>query len=76
MLATYAYPVVGALPVGEIDTNHVVEILQPIWTEKSECQTAFKRAPKNEEATLNLNLRGHYWMPITPKMECDLRGRH
>jgi integrase len=35
-LATYAYPVIGALPVDAIDTNHVVQILMPIWTEKNE----------------------------------------
>jgi len=35
-LTTYAYPIAGALSVGEIDTGHVTKILQPIWTEKAE----------------------------------------
>jgi integrase len=35
-LATYAYPVIGDLPVAEIDTPHVLKILEPIWQEKTE----------------------------------------
>ncbi len=35
-LATYAYPVCGDLPVGEIDTATVMKILKPIWYEKTE----------------------------------------
>jgi len=35
-LSTYAYPVVGELPVAEIDTAHVLQILEPIWKAKPE----------------------------------------
>ena len=35
-LATYAYPVIGKLPVAAIDTGLVVRVLQPIWHEKPE----------------------------------------
>lgn len=35
-LATYAYPVIGDLPVANIDTPHVLKILEPIWKEKTE----------------------------------------
>lgn len=35
-LRTYASPVIGQLHVQEIETEHVLEILQPIWTTKSE----------------------------------------
>jgi integrase len=35
-LATYAYPVVGKLSVAAIDTAHVMRILEPIWSEKTE----------------------------------------
>ena len=31
-LATYALPVLGALPLQTIDTNLVVQVLEPIWT--------------------------------------------
>jgi integrase len=35
-LATYAFPVIGRLPVAAIDTGLVIRVLQPIWTEKTE----------------------------------------
>ena len=35
-LATYAYPIMGAVPVGEVTTDHVVEVLTPIWSTKNE----------------------------------------
>lgn len=35
-LATYAEPVIGALPVSSIDTTMVLKIIEPIWTEKPE----------------------------------------
>lgn len=35
-LTTYAFPVIGDLPVSTIDTTHVLKVLEPIWTEKTE----------------------------------------
>ena len=35
-IRTYAEPVIGRLPVNEVTTKHVVKILRPIWTTKSE----------------------------------------
>jgi integrase len=35
-LDTYADPVIGSLPVGEIDTAVVLKVLQPIWNAKTE----------------------------------------
>jgi integrase len=35
-LTTYAYPVIGKLPVDAIDTGMVTQILEPIWTTKNE----------------------------------------
>lgn len=35
-LVTYVYPVIGDLPVAEIETAHVLRILEPIWKEKAE----------------------------------------
>jgi len=35
-LATYAEPIIGHLPASEVTTAHILEILQPIWTEKTE----------------------------------------
>jgi integrase len=30
-LATYAYPIIGDLPVSLIETDHVLRVLEPIW---------------------------------------------
>jgi integrase len=35
-LATYAQPILGAVPVADIDTNMVLRVLQPIWNAKTE----------------------------------------
>lgn len=35
-LETYAYPSIGALPIGDIDTGLVLRVLEPIWTTKTE----------------------------------------
>ncbi|RDK01632.1 tyrosine-type recombinase/integrase [Paraburkholderia lacunae] len=35
-LTTYAYPTIGKLLVRHVDRSHVVEVLEPIWTTKTE----------------------------------------
>jgi integrase len=35
-LKTYPYPVFGNLPVAEVDTPHVLKVLEPIWREVPE----------------------------------------
>ena len=35
-LETYVYPLIGHLPVAAITTDHVMEILKPIWNTKNE----------------------------------------
>lgn len=35
-LETYAYPIIGSLLVRDVDDAHVLEILNPIWTTKTE----------------------------------------
>ncbi len=42
-LETYAYPVIGKLPVAEITPGHVMAILQPIWNEKRETARRVKQ---------------------------------
>ena len=39
MLATYASPVIGALPVADVDTALVVKVLAPVWNIKNETAT-------------------------------------
>ena len=35
-LATYAFPIIGNLPVSEIDIGIVLKVIEPIWSEKPE----------------------------------------
>jgi hypothetical protein len=35
-LETYAYPIIGGLPIAEIDRGLVLDVLRPIWTSKNE----------------------------------------
>lgn len=35
-LATYVYPVIGEMAVADIDTPHVLQVLEPIWKAKPE----------------------------------------
>ncbi len=35
-LATYAYPVIGDMPISEVGTADVLRVLRPIWTAKPE----------------------------------------
>lgn len=41
-LSTYASPVIGALPVAEVDTDLVVKVLAPIWNTKNETATRLR----------------------------------
>ena len=38
-LATYASPIIGALPVAEVNTDLVVKVLKPMWHDKTETAT-------------------------------------
>jgi hypothetical protein len=38
-LKTYAEPVLGAMPVSEIDVSAVMRVLEPIWASKTETAT-------------------------------------
>lgn len=35
-LTTYAYPIIGNLAVSDIDTGHIIKILEPIWATKTD----------------------------------------
>lgn len=41
-LATYAYPVIGKILVRDVDQTHVLQILEPIWTTKTETATRLR----------------------------------
>ncbi len=38
-LETYAYPVLGNMGVADIDTSHILRVLEPIWSSKTETAT-------------------------------------
>lgn len=38
-LVTYAFPTIGSMPVSDIETEHVLTILKPIWNTKTETAT-------------------------------------
>ncbi len=42
-LALHAYPAIGAMPVGDVTSGHVLDILKPIWTPKRETARRVKR---------------------------------
>jgi integrase len=49
-LKQYVYPLIGNLPVAEIDTAHVLRCIRPIWTDK---QVTADRVRARIEAVLN-----------------------
>lgn len=57
-LKTYAYPVIGTLPVQSIDTALVMKVLDPIWSTKSE--TASRVRGRIESVIDTAKARGEY----------------
>lgn len=56
-LDTYVYPVIGDLPVAEIETAHVLTILEPIW--KSKAETASRIRGRIETVLDSAKARGY-----------------
>jgi integrase len=46
-LKTYAYPVIGTLPVATVDLPHILKILEPIWHTKTETATRVRMRIEN-----------------------------
>jgi len=46
-LETYAYPVIGQVHVAEVKVSHVLKILQPIWTTKTETASRVRGRMEN-----------------------------
>lgn len=46
-LAAYAYPQFGDLPVGDVTTEHVLEVLRPIWNTKPETASRLRGRIEN-----------------------------
>ena len=67
-LRDYAYPIMGDLPVGHVDTGFVMQVLQPLWTVKT--QTAFRLKGRIETVLDFATARG--WR--TGENPCRWRG--
>lgn len=84
-LETYAYPIIGDLPVAEISTAHVLRILEPIWKEKPETASRVRGrietvldAAKAREYRFGENparWRGHLAQILPPRARLS-RGHH
>lgn len=84
-LATYAYPIIGDVLVGDVSTAHVVKILSPIWKEKPETASRLRGrieavldAAKVQEFRSGENSarwRGHleHLLPVRTRLK---RGHH
>lgn len=42
-LTRYAIPVIGQLPIAEVELGHIVKVLEPIWTSKTETATRVRQ---------------------------------
>ena len=62
---TYAFPVIGDLPLDEIDTTHILQILQPIWLTKSETAS---RLRGRIERILSASITRKYRISVNPAM--------
>ncbi len=56
-LASYVYPVIGDLPVAEVDTAHVLKIIEPIW--KGKAETASRIRGRIETVLDSAKARGY-----------------
>ncbi len=50
-LAAYAFPVIGALRVSDIERAHVLQVLEPLWFGDKEAEQEKDRKPKIETGT-------------------------
>jgi integrase len=55
-LVDYAYPVIGKMPVNEIETNDVLAVLKPIWENK--CETATRLRGRIERILARATVEG------------------
>ena len=62
-VTTYAFPVIGEMRLDEIDTTHILQILQPIWHTKSETAS---RLRGRIERILSASITRKYRSAINP----------
>ncbi len=84
-LVTYVYPEIGELPLADVDTSHVLAILEPIWKAKSETASRIRgrietvldaaKARGYREGENPARWRGHI-AQILPARSRLTRGHH
>ncbi len=84
-LTTYVYPVIGELPVAEVGTAHILQILEPIWKAKAETASRIRgrmetildaaKARGYREGENPARWRGHI-AQILPARSRLTRGHH
>jgi integrase len=84
-LATYVYPVIGEVPVAEVKTAQVLQILEPIWKVKPETASRVRgrietvldsaKAREYREGENPARWRGHIAQILPPRRRLS-RGHH
>ncbi len=84
-LASYVYPVMGELPVADIGTAHVLQILEPIWQDKPETASRIRgrietvldaaKARGYRDGENPARWRGHIAQILPPRSRLT-RGHH
>ena len=84
-LASYVYPVMGELPVADIGTAHVLQVLEPIWQEKPETAARIRgrmeavldaaKARGYRDGENPARWRGHIAQILPPRSRLS-RGHH
>ena len=84
-LTAYVYPLIGELPVAEVATAHVLQIIEPIWKSKAETASRLRgrietildaaKARGYREGENPARWRGHI-AQILPKRSRLARGHH
>jgi integrase len=85
-LETYAFPTLGKLPVSEIDTAHVLEVLRPIWSTKTETASRVRQrierildwaaVSKLRSGENPARLKGHLELMLPAKAKVARRKHH
>lgn len=85
-LKTYAFPVIGDKPVGDVTTEDVLRILQPIWTGKTETASrvrsrmelvlSYAKAKKLRQGENPALWRGHLDMLLPPPKRVKAVAHH
>ncbi len=85
-LRTYAFPVLGDVPVDAVDTDHVLRVLQPIWTARTETAARVRQRLERildyarvrgwREGENPARWRGHLALVLPPPSRLKGHGRH